>query len=88
MDLSNLDSTAWDRRGSFGNDILQMTLELKRGSTDAPRFVFGGVPGARDADEVFALVSEAVTWQLGIRVEPRKVSVQNFVIDNVDRPTQ
>jgi len=62
------------------------TIDLTPPS-DAPRVVSAGIPGARDAEEAFTIVSEAVTRQLGIRAEPRKVSVENFIVDAVERPT-
>ena len=62
------------------------TIDLTPPS-DAPRVVSAGIPGARDAEEAFTIVSEAVTRQLGIRTEPRKVSVENFIVDAVERPT-
>jgi uncharacterized protein (TIGR03435 family) len=41
-----------------------------------------------DPGSAFARLSTAVEEQLGLRLEPRKVPIENFTIDHVERPSE
>jgi len=66
--------------------LFDFSVDLTHHDNDSLQTTAAGATAANPGD-AFARLSAAVEDQLGLRLEPRRVTVENLIIDHVERPS-
>ena len=74
-----------DKTGLKG--LFDFSIDLTPSENDLPPTAALGATAA-NPDNAFARLSAALEEQLGLRLEPRKIPVDNLIIDHVERPSE
>jgi uncharacterized protein (TIGR03435 family) len=72
-----------DMTGLEGSYNFTIDLTPPEGTSSVP----DGIPKA-DTTDVFTRLREAVEDQLGLRIDPQRVSVENLIIEKAERPSE